>query len=100
MIQEIFNVSLPGEIVTNSKSLRDAVNSNNSIKDKRTSVNMSILRAVSEADNMKLGWMSGKIQPADIMTKPGVNASVIKTLMRTGNLKCLEEFEKIKRKSC
>ena len=97
MLSEIFNISLPGVIVTDSKSLHDAVNTNNQIKDKRTSVNLAILRAVSEEDNMKLCWISGQVQPADILTKPSVNPSVIKTLMRTGNLSCLKEFEGLKK---
>ena len=97
MLFEIFNISLPGVIVTDSKSLYDAVNTNNQIKDKRTSVNLAILRAVSEEDNMKICWIPGQVQPADILTKPSVNPSVIKTLMKTGNLSCLKEFEGLKK---
>ena len=72
MLSEIFNVSLPGLIVTDLKSLHDAVNTNNSIKYKRTSVNVAILRAVSEADNMELCWIPGQAQLAHILTKPSV----------------------------
>ena len=97
MSSEIFNVSLTGVIVTDSKSLHDAVNTNNSIKDKRTSVNVAILWAVSEADNMKLCWIPGQVQPADVFTKPSVNPSVIKALMRPGNISYLDEFEKLRK---
>ena len=84
-------------IVTDSKSLYDAINTNNQIKDKRTSVNLAILRAVSEEDNMKICWIPGQVQPADILTKPSVNPSVIKTLMKEGNLSCLKEFEGLRK---
>ena len=46
MLQQIFGVNVPGEIVTDSKSLKDAVQSNNAVKDKRTSVNINILRSI------------------------------------------------------
>lgn len=96
ILNQIFGVNIPGEIITDSKSLKDAVQSNNAVKDKRTSVNITILRAVVEEDNMSISWLSGALQPADILTKPSVNSRIVKSLMSTGNSKCLQEFEKDK----
>ena len=91
MLKQIFKVELPGVIVTDSKSLRDAVNSNNSVKDKRTGVSITILRSVVQDDGMAMDWLSGKTQPADVLTKPGVNPSIIRALLATGNTSCLKE---------
>ena len=94
MLQQMFGVNVPGEIVTDSKSLKDAVHSNNAVKDKRTSVNINILRSIVEEDNMTISWLSGALQPADILTKPSVNNKIVKTLMKTGNAWSLKDFEK------
>ena len=94
MLQQIFGVNVPGEIVTDSKSLKDAVQSNNAVKDKRTSVNINILRSIVEEDNMTILWLSGALQPADILTKPSVNNRIVKTLMRSGISNSLKDFEK------
>ena len=94
MLKQIFGVNVPGEIVTDSKSLKDAVQSNNAVKDKHTSVNINILRSIVEEDNMTISWLSGALQPADILTKPSVNNRIVKTLMKTGNANSLKDFEK------
>jgi len=36
---------------------------------------------VVEEDNMTISWLSGALQPAEILTKPAVNSRVVKTLM-------------------
>ena len=38
---------------------------------------------VVEEDNMTISWLSGALQPADILTKPAVNSRIVKTLMRS-----------------
>ena len=48
---------------------------------------------VVEEDNMTISWLSGALQPADILTKPSVNSRIVKALMRSGNSNCLKEFE-------
>ena len=93
MLNQIFGVNVPGEIVTDSKSLKDAVQSNEIVKDKRTSVNITILRSVVEEDNMTISWLNGALQPADILTKPAVNSRIVKTLMSSGNSNCLKDVE-------
>ena len=93
MLNQIFGVNIPGEIITDSKSLKDAVQSNNAVRDKRTSVNVTILRSVVEEDNIAISWLSGALQPADILTKPSVNSRIVKALMRTGNSSCLKQFQ-------
>ena len=93
MLNQIFGVDVPGEIVTDSKALREAVQNNSIVKDKRTSVNITILRSVVEEDNMTISWLSGALQPAEILTKPAVNSRIVKTLMSSGNSNCLKDFE-------
>ena len=93
VLKQIFGVNLPGVIVTDSKSLRDAVYSDNPVKDKRTAINITILRSVMQEDDISVEWLSGKTQPADLMTKPSVNPVVVRTLMSTGNSSCLSKFE-------
>ena len=93
LLKQIFGVSLPGVIVTDSKSLKEAVYSDNSVKDKRTAINITILRSVIQEDDISMQWLSGKTQPADLMTKPSVNPVVVRTLMSTGNSSCLSKFE-------
>ena len=52
------------------------------------------MAAQVEEDNMTISWLSGALQPADILTKPSVNSRIVKTLMRSGNSNCLKDFEK------
>ena len=43
----------------------------------------SMAAQVVEEDNMTISWLSGALQPADILTKPAVNSRIVKTLMRS-----------------
>ena len=54
ILQELFGIEVPGVIVTDSKSLKEAVHSNNCIKDKRTSIAVAELRAVCEEDRISM----------------------------------------------
>ena len=61
------------KIVTDSKSLKQAVESDNSVKDKRTAVAVCTLRKCREFENIDVAWVDGENQLADILTKPSVN---------------------------
>ena len=64
---------IQAKIVTDSKSLKQAVDSDNSVKDKRTGVAVCTLRRCKEFENVDLCWVDGENQLADILTKAGVN---------------------------
>ena len=61
------------KIVTDSKSLKQAVESDNSVKDNRTAVAVCTLRKCREFENIDVAWVDGENQLADILTKPSVN---------------------------
>ena len=61
------------KIVTDSKSLKQSIESDNSVKDKRTAVAVCTLRRCREFENIDVVWVDGENQLADILTKPSVN---------------------------
>ena len=71
----------PAKLVTDSKSLYDAVQSDNSLRDKRTGIAVSTLRRCEEFDNMQVCWVAGKDNPADILTKEGVAPELISSIL-------------------
>ena len=81
VLKKIFGLDVPGEIVTDNKALREAVQNNNIVKDKGTYINIIDLRSVVEEDDRIVSWLSGVWQPVEIRMKPAVNSRVVKTLM-------------------
>ena len=82
---------MPATIVTDSKSLEQAVRTTTSMKDKRAMVTISTLRRILEAENIKNGviWCKGSEQLADVMTKPGVRPDRIRSILEQGQLDML-----------
>ena len=64
---------IDAKIVTDSESLKQAVDSDNSVKDKRTGIAVCTLRKCKEFENIDVCWVKGESQLADVLTKPGVN---------------------------
>ena len=75
---------ISAEIITDSKSLLDALGNCNMVKDKRSLVGISTLRAIPEFDNTKISWIAGKLHLADHLTKIGTNADILREVLRTG----------------
>ena len=74
LFMEILKVSeLKSHIVTDSASLKQAVESDNSVKDRRTGVAVCTLRKCTEFENVEVIWVDGQNQLADALTKPNVN---------------------------
>ena len=74
LFKEMINVKeFPAELVTDSISLKHAVESDNAVKDKRTGVAVCTLRKCKEFENIEVSWVDGKNQLADVFTKPNVN---------------------------
>ena len=70
------------KINTDSKSLKKAVDSDNSLKDKRTAIAVATLRRCVEFENMEVRWVRGQNQIADLMTKEGVNPNLVASILR------------------
>ena len=62
------------KIVVDSASLKQAVDSDNSVKDKRTAVAVCTLRRCKESEGINVQWVKGTNQLADVLTKPNVNS--------------------------
>ena len=60
-------------IITDSVSLKQAVESDNSVKDRRTGVAVCTLRKCKEFENIDISWVESHNQLADVLTKPNVN---------------------------
>jgi hypothetical protein len=81
-IDKIFKDSVMIKINTDSKSLKKAVDSDNSLKDKRTAIAVATLRRCVEFENMQVRWVKGQLQIADLMTKEGVNPNLVASILR------------------
>ena len=71
-------------IVTDSKSLLDSVTNCNMVKDKRSLVGISTLRAIPQHDNTEVVWVQGKDHLADHLTKIGTNADIFRQVLKSG----------------
>ena len=91
LVKDVFGVEeIPATIVTDSRSLQDAVNASTTMKDKRALVAVCAMRRMHEVENISLQWCQGSIQVADVMTKPSVNAGRLRSMLQAGNLADLE----------
>ena len=77
LIHEFTGLEIPAKLLTDSKSLMQAVNSNNSISDKRCAVAIAMIRRVQQADKIQVGWLKGTSQPADVLTKATANPKLL-----------------------
>ena len=77
--------SIKLRVVTDSKSLVEAVSGNKPMDNKRLRVNLETIRQnlqLREVESIK--WMPGKKMLADVLTKRGVNPSQMEELLQTG----------------
>ena len=81
---------IPAVIVTDSRSLQQAVDTTTSLKDKRAMVTVSTLRKVPIMEDISIKWCQGTSQLADVMTKPGVKADRLKQILIDGQLNSIE----------
>ena len=92
LVSEMFGVGqVPAHIITDSKSLRDAINTTTVVKDKKAMVTICTLRRVPEVENIKISWWRGARQLSDVMTKPGVNNTKMVTVLSQGRLDVLNK---------
>ena len=77
---------VPAVLLTDSNSLKDAVQSSTTTKDKRALVSIATIRRVPEEENIKIAWVSSSNQLADCLTKPGVNPVRLRQILSEGRL--------------
>ena len=82
---------VPAHIITDSKSLKDAINTSTVVKDKKVMVTICTLRRVPEVENIRMAWWRGARQLSDVMTKPGVNSTKMVTVLNQGRLDILKD---------
>lgn len=86
IINEISKLDIPAEIWTDSKSLHDASQSQNALKDRRTSINIAILRRSQETGSFKMCWTRTGSQLSDSLTKSTANPRPLKETLQSGIL--------------
>ena len=85
LIKESLGYTPQCKLVTDSRSLHQAVNSNNSIQDKRTAVAIATLRACV-GDQLAIQWIKGSENPADLLTKPGASPIPLRNILNNGTI--------------
>ena len=58
-------------LVTDSKSLQEACHTDNQLKDKRTAIDVAVLRRSVDMSIYSIMWRPGRSQLADPLTKQG-----------------------------
>ena len=86
LVDEIFGTEIKGNLITDSLSVQKAVHSTTVIKDKRMYIAVATLRSLKDQKDISITWTNSKNQISDILTKPGVNAENILSLMTSGKL--------------
>ena len=86
-IEEIIpNIQLTIRCFTDSKGLYDAVNTTNSISDKRLRIEMAVVREMVEKNEIKLDWISKEYQLADVLTKKGASCEMLIDVIKNGKI--------------
>ena len=91
LFQEVFKRDIVIDIITDSKSLHDNANSDNSAqKSRKTAVAVITARKLmEEGGNTRLCWTEGTQNPSDIMTKGTANPDLLLEILETGKSKKL-----------
>ena len=73
MIKEVTGSELPIKLVTDSKSLKDHVMTDNATKDRRIALAVGILREALDKEIISVKWINSEENLADVLTKDSVN---------------------------
>ena len=79
MIKETFGTTIMVEVncYSDSKSLKDRLESSNIISDLRLRVDMVRLQEMAELKEINIMWVEGKQQIADALTKYGASVALL-----------------------
>lgn len=82
---------IPMEIITDNKSLFDALKSNKPVSNKRLRIEIGQLKEMIDNKEInKVTWKDTKNQLADGLTKIGPNSQLLLNVIRTANLKTIK----------
>ena len=73
-------------LVTDSKNLQEACRTDNQIKDKRTAIDVAVLRRSIDMDIYSVMWKPGKSQLADPLTKQGACCDRMRQALTSGRV--------------
>merc|ERR1712240_866378 len=88
MTQELFcRKNLPKiELLTESRSLKEHLESNKIIKDPRVRVDVARLREMNELKEISIKWVPSEMQLADSLTKRGASTDLLRKVLASGVL--------------
>ena len=89
----------PAILLTDCKSVYDALNqqwTSGSKCDKRTTIDLAIIRDVLSRDMSRVRWIDTRMQLADSMTKNGVSLSLLRFVMAHSKYIIAEESEALR----
>ena len=88
MVKEIFCIDrLPTiELLTDSKSLKDHLESTRVISDSRLRVDIARLREMQALGEVQIKWVPGELMLADCMTKKGASTDLLRSVLKRGVL--------------
>ena len=88
MVRELYCLNkLPIiELYTDSKSLKDHLETTRVIDDSRLRVDIARLREMRELGEIDVKWVPGELQLADCMTKKGASTDLLRKVMASGAL--------------
>ena len=88
MVKEIFclKINPPIELLTDSRSLKDHLNSKKVIKYPRLRVDIARLREMIELGEITVKWVPGKLQLADPLTKRSASSDLLRRVLVSGIL--------------
>ena len=83
MLQEIFQLRKlpPVTCKTDNSSLVQTLNSSNIVADKRLRVDISRLKEMMVKEEIKVEWIEGFKQVADVMTKAGASSELLRDIL-------------------
>ena len=73
-------------LVTDSKSLQEACHTDNQLRDKRTAIDVAVLRSSVEMGVYNIMWRPGKSQLADPLTKQGACCDRLRQALVSGHV--------------
>ena len=88
MIKELYVLEKLPKVVlyTDSKSLKQNLESTHVIQDPRLRVDMARLKQMIDRDEIAINWVPSKLQLADSLTKKGASAERLTAVLRSGQL--------------
>ena len=73
-------------VVTDSKSLYDALHTSNTVEDMNMRLNIARLREMVTLREISVKWVETKLQLADVMTKRGASPEALLNVLRSSSL--------------